>query len=101
MLDIDEATKEEFVEKIDEVLDSLEGIKDLLFTEPDVRSLLHDGGPDMPYALRNLLPDLEGAQGGWLMAEGESFLETMRTFRDLITGDLDQGEDEEEGEDEG
>ena len=43
------------------------------------RSLDELGRP--PYECRNLLADLEGVAGGWLMSRGESFVESVQKLR--------------------
>jgi len=89
----------------DEVLEAVEAARDALVTlreaigsDRDVSNALRNGGSSddlarAPYALRNLLPDLEGSEGGWLMAEGESFLENLNALAAWVAGEDEDGED--------
>ena len=69
----------EVAERVVEALDDLRAAID---SERDVDDALRGGGASgalsrAPYETRNLLPDLEGREGGWLQGEGESFRESV------------------------
>ena len=90
--------REQLVEAVDDLVDALQRVYDAM--PYDIRDALHDGRHGdlgtIPYALRNFLPDFEGADGGWLMPRGDSFIEAVRIFRDWISGDSASRRDDEE-----
>lgn len=65
----------------------------------EITRQLHDGVHErpgcIPYARRNFMADFDGCGGGWLMSDGDSFVEQVDAFRTWIAGG---GGDDDEGE---
>jgi len=83
--------RDELYEHVEAVIEGLGELKNLIGADRDAYEALRYGGAhgDLeapPYALRNLLADLEGADGGWLQAEGDAFIEQMGALLEWLTG---------------
>lgn len=88
-------THEAVAEAAEAVTEALRELLDAINADDALYDALRGGGA--PYALRNMLPDLEGREGGWLQAEGDSFSEQVETLgefaRDLALVNLDEEEE--------
>jgi hypothetical protein len=82
-------TYESVRERAERVVEALDELRESIRDARDVDDALRGGGASgalsrAPYETRNLLPDLEGREGGWLQGEGESFRESVVALVDWL-----------------
>lgn len=93
--DYTEAAHLEVLDAAAAAKEALETLREALNADPAVYDGLRYGGAveglgRAPYALRNLLPDLEGSEGGWLISSEDGFMNTLTALERWVDGNIDE-----------